>query len=311
MNSRTVWVSSAALICAVAGTVASAQPRVLIAAAAQTTSTDCRFLDVRAKLLGTGLVTEVDIHNASTGGTVPTLAMLQSYDVVLAWSNVGWANGAAMGDVLADYVDAGGAVVIAVFANATTPTSTLRITGRWIVGDYEVILGGSGQTQGTLTTLGTVHEPSHSIMTGVASFSGGTQSFRPTVTDLAPGATRVADWSDGRVLIAVGANPKRVDLGFYPPSSDCTASWWSTATDGARILANAVVFAAGGGTPVCYANCDGSTQEPILNVQDFSCFLSRFAAADPYANCDGSTQEPILNVQDFSCFLSKFAAGCR
>jgi outer membrane protein assembly factor BamB len=65
-----------------------------------------------------------------------------------------------------------------------------------------------------------------------------------------------------------------------------------------------------GGPQPCYANCDGSTTEPILNVADFTCFLSKFAAGDPYANCDGSTTEPILNVADFTCFLSKFAAGC-
>ena len=34
------------------------------------------------------------------------------------------------------------------------------------------------------------------------------------------------------------------------------------------------------------------------------------AAGDPYANCDGSTTPPILNVADFSCFLNAFAAGC-
>jgi agmatine deiminase len=60
----------------------------------------------------------------------------------------------------------------------------------------------------------------------------------------------------------------------------------------------------------CYANCDGSTAAPILNVADFTCFLSKFAAQDPYANCDGSTEPPVLNVADFTCFLSKFAAGC-
>jgi hypothetical protein len=63
--------------------------------------------------------------------------------------------------------------------------------------------------------------------------------------------------------------------------------------------------------PTCYPNCDGSTQEPILNVADFSCFLAKCAAADPYANCDGSSLPPIFNVADFSCFLQKFAAGCR
>jgi hypothetical protein len=60
----------------------------------------------------------------------------------------------------------------------------------------------------------------------------------------------------------------------------------------------------------CYANCDGSTTAPVLNVLDFTCFLNRFAAGDSYANCDGSTTAPVLNVLDFTCFLNRFAAGC-
>ena len=64
------------------------------------------------------------------------------------------------------------------------------------------------------------------------------------------------------------------------------------------------------GAPSCYANCDGSTTPPILNVLDFGCFLNKFAAGDMYANCDGSTTPPVLNVLDFGCFLNRFAAGC-
>jgi hypothetical protein len=64
------------------------------------------------------------------------------------------------------------------------------------------------------------------------------------------------------------------------------------------------------GPPPCYANCDGSTTPPVLNVLDFSCFLNKFAAGDAAANCDGSTTPPVLNVLDFSCFLNEFAAGC-
>jgi hypothetical protein len=59
-----------------------------------------------------------------------------------------------------------------------------------------------------------------------------------------------------------------------------------------------------------YANCDGSTVAPVLNVLDFNCFLNRFSAGDAYANCDGSTVAPVLNVLDFNCFLNRFAAGC-
>jgi hypothetical protein len=72
---------------------------------------------------------------------------------------------------------------------------------------------------------------------------------------------------------------------------------------------SAAAFIAEGG-PACYANCDGSTTPPILNVADFTCFLTKFAALDPYANCDGSTIPPVHNVADFTCFLTKFAAGC-
>lgn len=33
-------------------------------------------------------------------------------------------------------------------------------------------------------------------------------------------------------------------------------------------------------------------------------------AVDCYANCDGSTSAPVLNVTDFICFLNRYATGC-
>ncbi len=63
-------------------------------------------------------------------------------------------------------------------------------------------------------------------------------------------------------------------------------------------------------TQSCYANCDNSTSPPILNVNDFNCFLNRYAAGESYANCDGSTNNPLLTVNDFQCFLNTYAAGC-
>jgi hypothetical protein len=69
----------------------------------------------------------------------------------------------------------------------------------------------------------------------------------------------------------------------------------------------------------CYANCDGSTVEPVLNVDDFTCFINEYAQAQTlpheqqvaaYANCDGSTVSPALNVDDFTCFINQYAQGC-
>jgi hypothetical protein len=75
-----------------------------------------------------------------------------------------------------------------------------------------------------------------------------------------------------------------------------------------------------GDEPVpCYANCDQSTTPPVLNVEDFTCFINQFAAAQGlpheqqvmhYANCDQSTIPPVLNVEDFTCFINRFSAGC-
>jgi len=71
-----------------------------------------------------------------------------------------------------------------------------------------------------------------------------------------------------------------------------------------------MVFGSLGPAADCYANCDGSTTPPRLNVLDFSCFLGLVAEGNAAANCDGSTSPAVINVLDFSCFLNKFAAGC-
>jgi hypothetical protein len=60
----------------------------------------------------------------------------------------------------------------------------------------------------------------------------------------------------------------------------------------------------------CYPNCDNSTSTPVLTANDFICFITKFAAADPYANCDQSTANPLLTANDFFCFLTAYAAGC-
>lgn len=71
-----------------------------------------------------------------------------------------------------------------------------------------------------------------------------------------------------------------------------------------------ITSSAAGLTVGCYANCDNSVVAPILNANDFQCFLNRFAAAEAYANCDGSTVAPVLNANDFQCYLNAFAVGC-
>ena len=69
-------------------------------------------------------------------------------------------------------------------------------------------------------------------------------------------------------------------------------------------MAQYVSFA---GNRQCYADCDNSTSPPRLNIQDFLCFLNKFAIKDPYANC---TVDASIDLADFACFMNRFAAGC-
>jgi hypothetical protein len=131
------------------------------------------------------------------------------------------------------------------------------------------------------------------------SVSGANPSYqwRRNLTNLANGTT-----ASGSVIVGA-TTPSLSILGVTQAdtgSYDCVVSNTCGST-----TSNAAALSL-----CCYANCDGSTLPPVLNVQDFACFLNKFASADPYANCDGSTTPPILNVQDFACFLNGFAAGC-
>ncbi len=234
---------------------------VAIVAAATSSSADCRFTDPQAFLLATGLFNRVDIINITSAP--PTLAQLAQYDAVVTWSNSTYNNAAAAGDAFADYVDQGGGVVVCMFALGANSTP-LFLGGRWVP-NYELVQVQVGQTAGN-ATLGTVLLPNHPIMSGVTSFDGGTSSYRPTTTALRPGAQVVAEWSDGRVLAAIGALPNRADLTFYPPSSQCRADFWDINTDGARLLANALVYVAGGdlGTRYCTPSIANSTGQSAV-----------------------------------------------
>jgi hypothetical protein len=97
----------------------------------------------------------------------------------------------------------------------------------------------------------------------------------------------------------------------YAESGEAAIQCVAVYSDGvAGMLFDDIAVEAIGEPGVCYANCDNSTAAPVLNVADFTCFLTRFARGNIGANCDHSTTAPLLNVADFSCFLSAFAAGC-
>ena len=74
-------------------------------------------------------VTAVDLFDAFSG--TPTLAQLEQYDIVVAFSNTAYSDAVAMGNVLADYADTGGIVV---GLNFNWFGSPFGLAGRWMTG---------------------------------------------------------------------------------------------------------------------------------------------------------------------------------
>ena len=193
--------------------------------------------DVVAKLQGTCLFSQVDRISAWDG--TPTLGQLSGYDAVLVYSDYGFQNNVAMGDVLADYVDGGGRVVVGALSFWTSNQS-LGMGGRLSTGGYLPFTQG-GQTVGGSNQHLQADLPNSPYLANVNSFSGGQFAIQNSVS-LATGATQIAHWPSGAPLVAV--KRRVVGLNMYPPSSDAASHFWDASTDGDILMADALL---GGG----------------------------------------------------------------
>jgi len=180
-------------------------------------------IGVRLEALGDS-VEYMDVRNYT-----PTLGELTPYDAVLPYSNWPYDDSAAFGNVLADYCDAGGGVVLGHWSFSTG----WGMGGRIMTGNYATISRGANTHANT--TLGW-YNPAHPIMDGVSSvgeyFAGGSNFI---TTD------SVARWADGRPYVGVSANQKVVGVNSYPGVN----SQPGRTGDWALVFHNALAFVAG------------------------------------------------------------------
>jgi len=253
---------------------------------------DLYLYDVENKLDQTNLLDGFQVRTVTT--FTPTLGELMAYDAVLVYSAEAFHDPVAMGDVLADYLDAGRGLVVA--GAAYDPLLGMGLEGR-IVTDAYLPFDMGLPTQGNSLTL--VEDlPGHALLNGVASFDGGLMSLHHS-TSAVFGTTGVASWSNGQPLIAYWAPAAAgtiVGLNMGPPSGDAYVGQWDPNTDGDVMMVNALLYAGG-----CDADDDGYFSE------DCGGNLDDCDDADPAANpgaaeihdgvdndCDGLVDEGAL-----------------
>ncbi|MGC9025467.1 MAG: PKD domain-containing protein, partial [Chloroflexia bacterium] len=159
---------------------------------------------IRSQLLAFGDIATVDVYDARSG--TPDLSYLQNYDVVLTWSDYVYADPNGIGNVLADYVDAGGKVINLMFSMGT---HGWQMGGRFMSEGYTA-MNGTGILYST-SCLGT-YDPSHPIMQGVTNVC---DLYRLDGTYLTPDSTAVAYWQDGRLFVAAKDNRTVVSIAGY------------------------------------------------------------------------------------------------
>lgn len=106
---------------------------------------------------------------------------------------------------------------------------------------------------------------------------------------------------------------------------DCTWHWhgWSFDVPVSRIVVRGKVSSSFGGlvamddmriafSPAgCRADCDKSTGEGVLDLNDLACFQAAFLAGDPYAcDMDTSTGPGVCEVLDYMTFMDEYLGQC-
>jgi hypothetical protein len=182
-------------------------------------------------------IDEVSFYSARYG--TPTLSYLQDYDAVVVWSNYPFQDPAALGNVLADYLDAGGAVVMHSFSFYNSGYS---IQGR-LMDDYSPFSQGSSFATRTLGT----YDAGHPIMSGASALG---DHFAINVT-LAHSPVLVASYDDGTPAVAYNPVNHLVAVNGYVGDQNRQFTG-----DMIRISHDAIIFAIEGPGDILFLNSD-------------------------------------------------------
>ena len=175
----------------------------------------------------------------------PTLAQLLDYQACFTWVNYAYAGAVAMGDVLADYVDAGGIVLL----------------GQWTIytGQVNWLQGRIMTEPGYLPVTPISRTSGDYAMDGVECVHAGVGAYGTSYFDnvaLIPG-----NFSDGTFVpsnnLAVAWRPDT--LVYYTPGN--TGTYYSTG-DWATLTANMILCAGGG----CPADVNGDGVVDVLDL---------------------------------------------
>jgi len=214
---------------------------------------------VENALHSTGLLDSSRIDVIVNSGGTPTLAQLEAYDAVLLWTDNAFTDPVAIGNVLADYIDRGGSVVMATFAFSRSAGNNWWVGGRFMDEEYSPF----GISERRASTSGVLNLSSakldHPIFDGIFSSNNITYFQNSNYTDppLLGQATVLALDTTGKKVVGVNRTRDVVGISIFPGSNTLSADHPLIS----RLFANAIIFASKGGFAI--TNIPFVDQSPI------------------------------------------------
>ncbi len=207
-------------------------------------------------------------------GMTPSLSQIENYDGVATWSNYPYSNPSGWGDVLAEYVDGGGKVIIMTFAYGGV--GGCGVQGGIASSPYSPIVPqdfayGSGFWY---LDLDDPDEPDNPIIEGVDSVGNNFHNNGRPLTDC---GNSVVTWTNGNNGVAYNDNVNVVGVTGYPGNY---SSWVSG--DFALMIRNAFVwmieYAAVPGAFALLTPADGEVIEVFTRGEDTPAFTAKGVA---------------------------------
>jgi len=261
---------------------------------------------IRDYLMCTGEFTFVESFDAAF--FTPDLVSLQEFHSIMICGDAPFADPVGFGDVLADYVEAGGGVVMAL--GSFSPGTS--IAGRFVDAGYMPVtntgaIAAPGGNLSMAPTPGNEYLPGpiagHPVMYGVNMTDGGSASMHVPGVAAANGSDVIGEWNNGQLGVAAltlpdGSFGRPVALNMFPPDSNAVGAYWTAGSDFDRLVANALLWSAQLSKPpgTCYnttleqdLNCNGidHTREPVIIGDEEFCDVNVNPADGlPYPNND-------------------------
>jgi hypothetical protein len=193
------------------------------------------MMGVKSVLVSTGAFSESDIDAIDYPYSL-TLEELLPYSAVLVWSDYDFEYPQLIGDVLQQYVDAGGGVVLSTYCFSTD----WAIQGGILNANYSPFLPAYLQSVSSTLDMSSIPQ-GHPIFDGIVNAPEYWSNSNYSNPPLNTGGTLLATDTYGNNLIAENPTGKVVAINIFP------AELYAGNAEAAKLFANALLYVEGGG----------------------------------------------------------------